>query len=383
MEAMRATAAALLLVGCGLGDRSKHCGDYVCPETYECVATPAVCAPQADIAACFGANASDFTACTDHSGSAGACYQGVCAPCENDREGCSTNGAWSVMISNTTVKLHAVWFTGVADGYAGGEDGTLLHYDGTAWAAVADFPPAGQSTTVTGIWGEAQELFVATSGPNVYQFDGKAWATATLPGSADILNALHGASAGFVLAVGASATVLSNEGGSWNAVSTPLPATTTLNGVGLSSTSDVTVAGNFGYVAQYDGAQWTASQPLPAPYHTANLNAVWVGGGDAIVVGVPIGSAQDSTIFRNRGGTWTLLPSGMQATLRAVWGLTPSLVYAGGDDSKLLVYRGDGTMWTSMAATPTTTTSIYGIGGNSEDVFAVGDGGTIWRLSQP
>ncbi len=83
------------------------------------------------------------------------------------------------------------------------------------------------------------------------------------------------------------------------------------------------------------------------------------------------------------GSTWALGPagwepmeSGSSAWLWGVWGSGPNDVFAVGDDGTIL--RHDGSSWSSMSSGSTEAlTCVWGSGPN--DVFAVGDDGTILR----
>jgi hypothetical protein len=62
------------------------------------------------------------------------------------------------MPSPTTADLRAVWGSGPEDVFAVGLDGTILHYDGSAWSAMdTPFSSSQSPPSLYAVWG---------SGPN-------------------------------------------------------------------------------------------------------------------------------------------------------------------------------------------------------------------------
>jgi len=71
---------------------------------------------------------------------------------------------------------------------------------------------------------------------------------------------------------------------------------------------------------------------------------------------------------------WIAMDSGTNSSLKAIWGMSPSDIFAVGDGGTILYYNGS--TWVKMDST--TSNSLEGIwGSNSSDVFVVGQYGTI------
>ena len=68
--------------------------------------------------------------------------------------------SWSEMTSGTTVSLPAIWGSSGSNVFAVGDNGTILHYDGTAWSAMT----SGSTTS----WGrKPSRKLVAENGRRV------------------------------------------------------------------------------------------------------------------------------------------------------------------------------------------------------------------------
>ena len=79
------------------------------------------------------------------------------------------DGVYQILPSPTQVTLRGVatWGTDIV---VGGDNGTVLHYNGTSWA---DISP-GTTSACTSIWGTALDDFWIAAGA-VYHYDGSAW----------------------------------------------------------------------------------------------------------------------------------------------------------------------------------------------------------------
>ncbi len=64
---------------------------------------------------------------------------------------------WTAMASGVAVALSSVWGTGPRDVYAVGDSGTIIRYDGSKWSSM----PSGTSERLDAIWGSGpDDLFV-------------------------------------------------------------------------------------------------------------------------------------------------------------------------------------------------------------------------------
>ena len=187
------------------------------------------------------------------------------------------NGAsWSAESYTPAAALLTIWGSSATDIYAGGQSGTLAHYNGTTWSTLSGTGiVAGES--VTGIWG--------TSSSNVY--------VATASGTAGL--GLH-----------------RWNGTAWSIVNAGDPRIRSIWG---SSATDIYVGGDFGFLAHWDGASWTT---LTGFGSTSNdgIQAIWGASSSNIYLATAGGTIWHSA---DSGAHWySLANSGIR--LFALWG---------------------------------------------------------------
>jgi photosystem II stability/assembly factor-like uncharacterized protein len=77
------------------------------------------------------------------------------------------------MPSGTTKILTGVWASGPSNAFAVGDSGVVLHYDGSAWRAMA----SGTKRVLLDVWGRsATEVYASGRGGLVLRYDGASWA---------------------------------------------------------------------------------------------------------------------------------------------------------------------------------------------------------------
>jgi hypothetical protein len=172
-------------------------------------------------------------------------------------------------------KLNCVWGSGPSDVWAGGDEGTMIHFTGASFSSVATASPE----SIRGIWG---------SGPND------------------------------VWAVGESNTIQHWDGTAWSLVDQG-EIYLRFNGIWGSGPSDVWAVGDLGVVYRWDGVRW-AAVPFGAG---VDLTAVWGS------------SSSDVWILGGNGTVWHADalgadPPQLRVLLKAVWGSAPGDVWAVG-----------------------------------------------------
>ena len=201
--------------------------------------------------------------------------------------------AWSAMASGTSNRLNGVWGSSSSDVFAVGEPGTILHYDGSAWSAMT----SGATRSLRGVWGSSSsDVFVAGGYGTILYYNGTILhhieATTTTIVASSVNPSVHGQSVTFTAVVsptvpGAhtpSGTVIFKEG------TTTLGNSTLNNDMATYSTSTLSV-GNHSITAIYGGdtnfAGSTSSASIqtvdaaPAPMNWDLISGITVG---AIVV---------------------------------------------------------------------------------------------------
>ena len=373
---MRWIAAAVLSAGC-LQASTTHCAatGAECPAGYSCVATPPYCAPNGEVDPCAGKG--DQAACTSPSVSNGVCIGGLCTACTADLEGCSVAG-WQPMTSGTTEDLHGVWDAGVGHAYAVGANGTVLEYDGVSWTTIAT--PTADAFVST--WGRASDDLLALTDSEAYHFTGS-WAPTNLGSAGGMLDLWGvGGSSLEAFAVGSSNQIWHYDGSQWRAMTESFTSTfARFSGVWGTGPTDVTVVGKDGatpVMLHYDGGtSWMKAPALAPPYDSLSPNGVWgASSADIFVVGT---AGTNGVVVYFGGAAWT--PTTVAASgLDCVWGLDRQNAYAAGPTaSGDIILHFDGTSWTPEPGFPTGVPRLNAIAGDTFDVFAVGNNGTILR----
>lgn len=218
----------------------------------------------------------------------------------------------------------------------------------------------------------------------VLEWRGDRWDAAALPADADLLWWCWIGDDGQALAVGEAATVLrSPRAGAWQPEPTEIvPPNMTLYGVWGRAPHDVyavgglaTPAGNEGFAARFDGAQWRrVDDGVPDEI----LFKVWgAGDDDDDVWAVGTGGA----LAHFDGAAWTRHDSPTDAGLVAVWGTAADDVYAvGGSPGAGLVLRYDGAAWSTFAAAPERLSGVWTA--PDHPLFVAGDRGYVARIQR-
>jgi len=244
------------------------------------------------------------------------------------------------------------------------EDDTIFSLTGDNWTGVA----TGVKKNINGLWGTS-ESSVYGVGPAgaIYHYNGGGWTQQAVETEAD-LNDIFGHGPGNILAVGSAGTILRFDGLVWNQelVSS---TTATLNGIWGSSQTDVYAVGAYA-VQHFDGQQWKAKSLGSLPmreftgvYGTSDSD-MWV-------------TARLGWIYTQSSaapGEWTSLQFDHKEDLNDVWASGPEDVFVVGDGGTISHYNG--IAWQTMESGVTKNLkAVWGSGPN--EVYAVGDGGTI------
>ena len=123
-------------------------------------------------------------------------------------------GIWSELPpTGSPQDLDGIWASGPTDIFAVGQQGTVMHYDGTSWTKLT----TGTTATLTGVWGSSRTdvYFVGAdiNGSIVLHYDGNSFTTTRPAGR--VLLAIHGRSANAIYAVGEQGLILRFDGSSW------------------------------------------------------------------------------------------------------------------------------------------------------------------------
>ncbi|HEY5924596.1 MAG TPA: hypothetical protein VIV11_23115, partial [Kofleriaceae bacterium] len=274
-----------------------------------------------------------------------------------------------VQPAGTPVWYHSIW-AGGGHAFAAGDDGTVAHYDGTAWTST---PVAG---TLLGIWGRSPTDVFAVGGKtgsgSIFHFDGSTWTEMSIEtAGTKLLRGVWGTT-NAVFAVGENGTILRLVGSIWSAMGSP--TSHTLVSVWGSSASDVFAVGNdyategaAPVILRFNGIQWLA---MDVPSDTLELNGV---SGLSNREVFAVGKRDGSNILFYDGVGWTPMVSsvaGRTLSLQSVYA-GPGGVYAAKRPDLFLEYAGAGRLEVSGVQSG----GVGGIWATGPDyAIAVGDG---------
>jgi photosystem II stability/assembly factor-like uncharacterized protein len=275
---------------------------------------------------------------------------------------------WTPQSSGRNAPLRAVSAADASNVWAAGASGTLLRYsaDTRAWSPVT--LPGQPPPTMYGVAAvSASEAYAVGSGGALFKWNGTSWG-ALSSGTGSDLYAVCAPAPGRAIVVGSSGLVLRVQGSTVTASSggTASP----LRALWCPSASEQWAAGDSGIVVRDTGTGFApfASQPGT----TATIGGIW--GTSATSFWLAAGP----DLYQYTGGGYTRHTPGVTG-LRSVWGGRADDVYAVGDKGTILRWGG-GPSWTRIDSS--TNQALYGVGGNSLFVWFVGDGGTVLGRSR-
>jgi PKD repeat protein len=250
----------------------------------------------------------------------------------------AAQAGWTdVTPENSTKILYGIWGTSPSNIYAVGQDGAILHYDGTAWTAET----SGTTEKLNAVWGLSET--------NIY-----------VVGENGTL--LHKTAAGTTW--GAEPLVDYKDQNDFN--------NTDLYSVRGSSTSNIFLGSINGWFIRFDGTGWTAYDPEP-PTGSSKIAGIWVFSSTNLYCTTAAGSY--GRLFHYDGEKWEQQYGGDEnIALYSIWGNTPSDIYVAGSTG--LILQSNGTSWLGVSSG--TTQKLYSVFGSSaSNIFAVGVQGTI------
>lgn len=256
------------------------------------------------------------------------------------------------------------WLTGAwsarADlAWAAGYAGRVVRYDGAAWAGEMGLPGADVRAAYFSLWGTgADNIWVARSGrvPRVERWDGARWSPMAMPLAADeSVVRIWGSGPDDVWALVRGALVcrvLHWTRGAWG--ESYLNAQ--LYDLHGSASDDVTVVGDTGLIAHWNGSAWTTTR-----LGTASLQRV-------VMTGRNQGWAVTSrdTLYRCVDGVWSDARQTVGPLSAGVFALGPNDVWVAGYDA----YHYDGRAWTRVAGGMQNVSAVWAAA--PDDVWFVG-----------
>lgn len=166
----------------------------------------------------------------------------------------SSQSSWQMVSSPTTNNLNSVFMLTLSNGWAVGEHGTILHYDGSSWSTVTS--PTGNNLQSVFMLNSNDGWAVGNAG-TILHWAGSAWSTVTSPTARNLYSIfILNYNPDGAMIVGASGTVLFWSGASWH-VQAPQTANDLFSAF-MFSPSDAYVVGDNGTFLSWNGTlPWT------------------------------------------------------------------------------------------------------------------------------
>ena len=182
----------------------------------------------------------------------------------------TTGASWNKVASNTTENLADIWGAG-AEVMAAGNNGIILN--------LTKSTSAQEDIVLRSIWGSsATNVFAVGENGTVLHSDGTAW-TAMVSDTTEWLNETWGDNqTGEVFAVGENGTIIHYDGTTWNPMVSGVSVT--LHGVYGTAANNVYAVGDSGVVLHYDGAAWSVIMA-----GGTNLRDIWADDRRIVAVG--------------------------------------------------------------------------------------------------
>ena len=299
---------------------------------------------------------------------------------------CASNGLlhfngieWVVPPGTEGFDAFDIWGSSPTDVYAVGDDGMIAHYDGAEWT-VTQYDPIGYYRDV---WGSGPSDVYASTGYHVWHYDGYEWSQMELPAGVRGINDIWGTSAENVLIIYYAyrlgydvGGIIRFNGSEWEEVASNTVCE--LNAIWGAAADDIYAVGSYGKIVHYDGVEWH-SVAGGAPVDTRFITGL---DDQNIYVG------NMNSIFHFDGLSYTELPRSME-DLETIdlWAREPDDLVSVGGNGK--VFRFDGIRWTRMTS-PADQDLLAISGIDDESMVAVGEDNTIllwdgimWSLLSP
>ena len=149
--------------------------------------------------------------------------------------------------------LYDVWGSADDDVYAVGYDGTLLHYDGSAWETITT--DGDDAVWLNAVWGSSDsDVYASGSVGALIHYDGTDWEIIPTKTGQSLWD-VWGTSDTDIFLVGASGAIAQYDGSSFSW--TDLDIEKTLYSVWGTGPDNVYAAGWGGEILHYDGTTWT------------------------------------------------------------------------------------------------------------------------------
>lgn len=233
---------------------------------------------------------------------------------------------------------------------------------GGTWSLHTQLPDGDDLEDVAPV--SSQDIWAVGDDGLIVHYNGTTWTTIPSP-HGDRINALTMLSSTSGWAVGDGGKIIRYNGATWTQVSSPV--TDHLNGIWMVSETEGWAVGEAGKIIRYNGTSWSQFTDTGG---NAWYDVQIVSSNDGWAVG------NQGLIYRWNGTSWSLHTDSGGTVWRATTMRTASDGWAVGDQG--LIYRWNGTAWSESADVGGTNWRDVAIASET-DGWAVGTGGIMYR----
>ena len=273
---------------------------------------------------------------------------------------------WFPMDSGSTENLNGIWGAASDDIFAVGDNGTILHYDGSSWSSMT----SGTTENLNAIHGvSGSSILAAGDNGTILHYDGSSWTSMTSGTTENLLSVFY-LSSYYACAVGENGTVTAYRNSTW----TPETSGTTERLRAVWRDGTVYAAGDNGTIIQNWGQGWYSMESGTQKdlYSFRQTES-----GNLHVVG------ENGTMLEYASHNWVPVESDASWDYSAIWGISDypdNKYFIAGFNAPVMQY--DEEDWNLTAASGgINIKSLWGISEN--DVIAAGSDGTIIRYQSP
>lgn len=272
-----------------------------------------------------------------------------------------------------TEVLNGVCLLSKKQGWACGNNGLILKYDGETWDSVDTGLAKNENLMSIEFANENEGWAVGTHG-TILHYNSGSWSSDASQ-TQELLYSLAVSTSRAIWVAGSNGTLLTYNGVSWGKIA-GIPGSTAgttlvedLYDVGFSSPNNGWAVGNRGTILRFDGQKW---QPFPASPTTERINSISViNDSQAWAVGA------FGTILRFNGTAWNKMGSAFSGVdLYKIHMKSDDDGWAVGQDGTLIYY--DGSRWISHIK-PEGKPSLNALAFYKDVGFVVGQNGAILR----
>jgi photosystem II stability/assembly factor-like uncharacterized protein len=274
----------------------------------------------------------------------------------------SVHASWNAVSSPTQTTLESVFMVNANDGWAVGQGGVIIRWNGAEWKSIAN-PTTEALYSVFMV--NAHDGWAVGQGGVILHWNGISWNGMYSP-TTNQLNQVYMVNSNDGWAVGNGGTIIRWKDAQWTNWTSP--TTTTINSLFMLNAYQGWAVGGWGWILHWNGLNW---QQEPTPTDTwlysvymIDANNGWAAGG------------RPGELLQWNGAAWASVTANVPST-----SIYESISMVNANNGWVLgtseILHWNGIEWTIIPITEYLLSSIFMV--DSNEGWAVGQSGTIMR----